>query len=112
MTSKPEVSEVSMNRTSFLARLALLAPLLLVAALLHPGTSGAQYVFLDANDDGVHTDADVLNPSGATHVAIWLDTSHDRDGTLRSCNSHTGAPVGAVTDTDVFSYDIYLVADH
>lgn len=101
-----------MNRTSFLARLALLAPLLLVAALLHPGTSGAQYIFLDANGDGVHTDADVVS-SGTTHVDVWLDTQHDRDGTFRSCNAHTGASSeGESEGPDLFSYDIFLLAEH
>jgi hypothetical protein len=92
-----------MNRTFFL--------LLLFVAVLSPGLSGAQYLYLDANGDGVHTDADVVNPSGSTHVAIWLDTSHDRDGSAQTCNSHTGAPVHEGPDLDIFSYDVFLVVD-
>jgi len=106
-----------MNRTSLHARLSLAAPLALMVALFVTAPARAQYMYLDTNGDGVHTDADVVNPSGPTHIDVWLDTNHDRDGSLQSCNSHTGAPVnydGPPPDPglDIFSYDIYLVVTH
>lgn len=103
-----------MNRTSFHARLSLAAPVVLTAALLVAAPAGAQYMYLDTNGDGVHTGADVLNPNGPTHIDVWLDTNHDRDGSLQACNSHTGAPVSppAELGLDIFSYDIYLVVTH
>ena len=106
-----------MNRARLNAPLVLLAPFVLLAALLYPVPSRAQYMYLDTNGDGVHTDADVLSPTGLTHVAVWLDTHHDRNGSLQSCNSHTDAPHswnGSTPDPglDVFSYDIFLTATH
>src|SRR5882672_11224370 len=102
-----------MNRTLLLARFSRLAALLFVAVMFRPGVVNAQYMYLDTNDDGVHTNADMVNPSGTTTIAIWLDTQHDRDGTVQSCNSHTGAPhsyEGTPPDPglDLFSYDVYL----
>ena len=103
-----------MNRTLLLARFSMSAALFLCAALFRPPAANAQYIYLDTNGDGVHTDADIVNPSGTTTIAIWLDTKHDKDGTLQSCNSHTGAPHsygGTPPDPglDIFSYDVYLV---
>ena len=103
-----------MNRSSFLARLLFLAPILLGVALLRPAPVDAQYIYIDTNGDGVHTDADALEPSGTTTLTFWLDTQHDRDGSLQTCNSHTGAPhnyEGAPPDPglDIFSYDIRLL---
>ena len=103
-----------MNRTLLLARFSMSAALFLCAALFRPPAANAQYIYLDTNGDGVHTDADIVNPSGTTTIAIWLDTGHDKDGTLQSCNSHTGAPHsygGTPPDPglDIFSYDVYLV---
>jgi len=72
----------------------------------------AQYMFLDANGDGVSTSSDRLNSTGATVLTIYLNTNHDRDGSPQSCNSHTAA-CGATTTTqalNMFSYTISLVA--
>ena len=103
-----------MNRTSLHPRFSLAGPLILIAALLSATPARAQYMYLDTNGDGVHTDADVVNPNGPTHVDVWLDTNHDRDGSLQTCNSHTGAPVEPSADSglDIFSYDIFLVVTH
>ncbi|HYQ89910.1 MAG TPA: PKD domain-containing protein [Candidatus Binatia bacterium] len=106
-----------MNRTSLHTRFSLAAPLALMAALLVTAPAWAQYMYLDTNGDGVHTGADVVNPVGSTQVDVWLDTNHDRDGSLQTCNSHTGAPVDYVgppanPGLDIFSYDIYLVVTH
>jgi hypothetical protein len=103
-----------MNRTSLHTRSSLGAPLVLMAALFLTAPAWAQYMYLDTNGDGVHTVADVVNPTGSTHVDVWLDTNHDRDGSLQTCNSHTGAPTEppAELGLDLFSYDIYLVVTH
>lgn len=101
-----------MNRTQHHPRL-FLTSLALLAALFSPSACQAQYMYLDTNGDGIHTDADAVNPNGPTHVDVWLDTNHDRDGSLQTCNSHTGAPhtwSGSPPDPglDIFSYDIFL----
>ncbi len=103
-----------MNRTSLHARLSLASSLFLISALFGAAPTWAQYMYLDTNGDGVHTDADVVNPAGPTNVDVWLNTNHDRDGSLQTCNSHTGAPQGSTSDSglDFFSYDVYLVVSH
>jgi hypothetical protein len=65
-----------------------------------------QYMFLDTDGDGVSSPSDRLEPGGETTVAVYLDTSHDRDGTLRSCNAHAGS--GSSGLLDFFSYDLIL----
>ncbi len=59
-------------------------------------------------------DSTLLNPSGITLLTITLDTSHDRDGSLQSCNSHTNAlGCGSVLTgqpLDLFLYTITLSA--
>jgi len=50
-------------------------------------------------------------------VSVWLDTNHDRDGSLQTCNS-TQAPHNSWQGTpsdpglDIFSYDIFLTVSH
>src|SRR4051812_33965336 len=102
-----------MNRTWFLSRGVFLQSIVLLVALLAPASARGQYLFLDTDGDGVHTDADVVSPSGTTHLDVWLDTCHDRDGSLQSCNSHTGDPHqwrGDPPDPglNIFSYDLFL----
>jgi len=67
----------------------------------------AQYMYLDANSDGINTVDDQLNASGPTTITVYLDTTHDRDGSAQSCNSHTSPP-GLGTGVDFFSYDLIL----
>jgi PKD repeat protein len=116
--STPDLSEVSiMNRTPYHPRLLLAATLVLTAALFVAAPAWAQHMYLDTNNDGVHTDADVVNPSGPTHVDVWLDTNHDRDGSPQTCNSHTGAPAAdegspSTSGLGFFGYDIFLVVSH
>ena len=77
-----------------------------------PSGAQAQYMYLDVDGDGVNTSADVLNAQGATLVTVYLNTNHDKDGSLKTCNSHTAA-CGASTTTQalgMFSYTISLVA--
>ncbi len=46
----------------------------------------AQYMFLDANGDGVNNDQDRLEPGGTATLDIWLDTSKNRDGSPAVCD--------------------------
>src|SRR5260221_410850 len=87
----------------------LTASLLLASLLALPVIGNAQYMYLDANGDGIHTAADQLNASGATSLDIWLDTTHDRNGSLQTCNSHSGASTSG-SPLDLFSYTIVLQA--
>jgi hypothetical protein len=55
------------------------------------GTSQAQYMWMDSNGDGVNTAADVMQANGVpTTVDVWVNTSHNRDGSLAECNSADG----------------------
>ena len=72
-----------------------------------PSIGNAQYMYTDVDGDGVHSASDVLNASGPTSLDIWLDTNHDRNGTLQSCNSHSGGPSSGAP-LDLFSYTIVL----
>jgi PKD repeat protein len=54
-------------------------------------TSHAQYLYLDANGDGVWSTADRLNANGiATVVDAWINTNHNRDGSLALCDTGDG----------------------
>jgi hypothetical protein len=68
----------------------------LVLALSSPAS--AQYMYLDSDRDGVHTAADVLHEVGPTVVDIWLDTGHNRDGSVTVCAANPATPL------DIFSY--------
>jgi PKD repeat protein len=63
-------------------------------ALLLPlaaSTASAQYMYLDANGNGIHDAGDVLNANGTpTTVDVWMNTNHNRDGTLVECNTQDG----------------------
>jgi hypothetical protein len=68
--------------------------LFLVAALLLPlaaAPASAQYMYLDANANGIHDAGDVLNANGApTTVDVWLITNQNRDGSEAVCNTGDG----------------------
>lgn len=68
--------------------LAFLLALLVMFALPTPST--AQYMFLDANGDGLPSAADVVSSTGPTTVDVWLRTSTNRDGSTASCPSQDG----------------------
>ena len=90
-----------MRRSSSLAALAAIA-----ASLAFPATSAqAQYMYLDANGDGVHTRADVLSSTGVTSVDVWLVTNENRDGTLAACAESPTAQLS------IISYEFILLAD-
>src|SRR5436309_14924849 len=69
-----------------------------------PSPASAQYMYLDSNRDGVHTAADVLHEVGPTVVDIWLDTGHNRDGSVTVCAANPATPL------DIFSYLVNLRA--
>jgi hypothetical protein len=64
-----------------------------LAAILLPSPARAQYLFLDTNGDGVFTAADKLHPVHATTVDLWLDTAHNRDGSVASCGANPASPL-------------------
>src|SRR5207245_6586931 len=72
-------------------------------------TGLAQYLYIDTDGDGIHTLADRIHPGTPTTLFVYLDTTHDRDGSMQSCNSHTGAPFTS-PDLTIFSYDVIFVA--
>ena len=65
-------------------------PLMLL--LLFAAPASAQYMFLDTNGDGQHTSADVL-AIGANAVNIYLDTNHNRDGSVATCDVDGTSPL-------------------
>ena len=75
----------------------------LVSLLLAAAPARGQYMYLDSNGDGVHTTADRMNKSTLTPIDVWLDTQHNRDGTLATCDFLAGA-------MDMSSYEFILHA--
>ncbi len=57
-----------------------------VIVLVAAHTAAAQYMYLDANGDGVHTSADVVPASGSATFDIWLKTDENRDGSRPVCS--------------------------
>ena len=54
----------------------------------------AQYMFLDTNGDGLHTDADDLLANGTpTNVTVYVITNQNRDGTAAVCNQDPNIPL-------------------
>ena len=108
MSSLPPTTEGSrMSKLKVLSVSCMLA----LAAL--PGPVFAQYIYIDANGDGINTSADSLNAVGPTILTIYLSTNHDKDGSLQTCNSHSAANCGATGTAqplNIFSYQIYLSA--
>ncbi len=51
-------------------------------------TASAQYMYLDANGNGIHDVGDKMNINGTpTVVDVYLDTNHNRDGSNATCDS-------------------------
>jgi hypothetical protein len=75
------------------------------------GPSEAQYMKITTDNPA---DSGRLKSTGTTILTITLNTNHDRDGSLQSCNSHTVAAGCGSSSTgqalDLFSYTITLVA--
>jgi len=72
-----------------------------IAALAIGAPAYSQYVYLDANNDGVCTLGDNLT-SATTAIAVWLNTNHDANGTTKTCAANAGQPL------DIFSYDLVV----
>jgi hypothetical protein len=81
--------------------------ILLLFSLLHATQAFAQYLYLDTNGDGRNTSEDHLKAVGSTNVAVYLDTNHDRDGSLQTCNSHSTGTKSS-TDLGLLSYEFIL----
>jgi hypothetical protein len=76
-----------MISTRALTALALIAAF----AILAP-PARAQYMYLDANGNGVHDSGDHLAVTGtATTVDVWIVTDHNRDGSLATCDVDPGS---------------------
>ncbi len=82
-----------------------LAASVLLAALLLTRSASAQYMYLDADGDGVPTAADAVNPAGATTLDVWLRTGTNRDGSAASCVTQDG-------DLTINSYEFILRASN
>jgi len=63
--------------------------------------SQAQYMYLDANGDGLNSTSDRLNHIGTTTLDLWLDTYHDRTGAVVACSD-------GVTQITLSSYEFIL----
>ncbi len=75
---------------------------LLLAIVANP--ANAQYMYLDANGDGVNDASDRLDPSGTTMLDIWVDTDSNRDGSPATCD------VDPTTRLSIASWEIVLHA--
>jgi len=67
-----------------------LALFLLLGAATLPRGALAQYMYLDSNGDGVHTEADVVNPTGGTTIDVYLVTDQGADGFPDVCPYEDG----------------------
>src|SRR5512147_295693 len=74
--------------------------------LLAAPAARAQYVFLDANGDGVNDGNDHLNATGTTYLDIWFVTNQNRDGSPAFCKTDPTQPY------TLTSYEFVLVATH
>ncbi|HET7903665.1 MAG TPA: hypothetical protein VFM17_03800, partial [Candidatus Eisenbacteria bacterium] len=62
----------------------------LLLATVSAAPVGAQFIYFDANGDGLSTQADLLAPSGSSALDVWLSTDTNRDGSPASCSSADG----------------------
>src|SRR5687767_7412099 len=66
--------------------------------------ASAQYMYMDTNGDGVSTTADRMNANGTATIAdVWVNTNHNRDGSLAVCNT---------ADGDLGTWNSYVVNLH
>ncbi|HET9952678.1 MAG TPA: PKD domain-containing protein [Candidatus Eisenbacteria bacterium] len=83
-------------------RARFVAPIL--ALLLVATPAFAQYVFLDANGDGVNDNSDQLNTTGTTDLDVWFVTDQNKDGSPAACTTDPTEPL------TINSYEIVLRA--
>ncbi len=70
-----------------------------IAALAIGAPAYSQYIFMDANADGVCNSSDILT-SSTTAVDVWINTNHDANGTTKTCDAIATQPL------DIFSYSL------
>jgi hypothetical protein len=63
----------------------------------------AQYIYMDANGDGVCGFGDFLTSSSSA-IDVYLDTNHNANGSTVTCATNNSEPL------DIFSYDIVFHA--
>ena len=81
-----------------------LLPAVLVAVLLAPVSAPGQYMYLDSNGNGIHDTADRINGLGVpTRAELWIDTAHNRDGSVAACDTQDGP-------LSIYSYCVVLHA--
>jgi hypothetical protein len=68
------------------------AIVLFLALVAGASTAAAQYMYLDANGDGIHTPADVFPTSGTVTFDVWLKTNENRDGSTPVCSRNPDSP--------------------
>lgn len=91
-----------MGSRAFLSRAAWIV--FLVPGLLQPARAHSQYMYLDANSDGVNSSQDLLSATGPTQVDIWLRTDANRSGSPTVCSD-------ASSQMTMNSYEFCLQVD-
>jgi hypothetical protein len=71
---------------------AITALLLIAVLVIVASPATAQYMFLDTNGDGAFTSADHL-VAGSQTVNVYLNTNHNRDGSLAVCDRDGSSPL-------------------
>jgi len=82
----------------------------LLVSMYFAGTASAQYMKITTDNP---TDNTRMRATGTTILTITLDTNHDKNGVLQTCNSHTVLNCGALPPSnplDMFSYTLALKA--
>src|SRR6267143_6408627 len=78
-----------------------------IALMLWSVPAGAQYMRLATDNPADNTRLRL----GVTNiVTITLDTNHDKNGAVQTCNSHTAASCGAPATTQPLSMFSYTLA--
>src|SRR6185503_1265830 len=82
----------------------------ILISMCFAGTASAQYLWITTDNPA---DSTRMNASGTTVLTFKLDSNHDRNGSLQTCNSHTvgcGNPTTA-EPLDVGGYHLLLHAN-
>ena len=75
-----------------------------IVLLTWSSSSPGQYMYLDANGDGIHDASDRLSADSTTTLEVWIDTVHNRDGSQASCSTGSDS-------LTINSYDFILHAE-
>src|SRR5258705_1185381 len=83
----------------------------LLISMFFAGSATAQYMKITTDNPSDNTR---MRPSGTTILTITLDTNHDKNNSLQTCNSHTAAngcgSAGTAQPLDMFGYTLALKA--